>query len=361
MDEEQLSYLVALSTVGGLGPARLKLLLNYFGKPKNIWQANRQQLADLKLPQNVISALFLTKEKLNPPAYFSLLSKQNIQIITLFDQTYPPLLKEIPDPPVVLYVKGDFAAGDKKAIAVVGSRKMTAYGRQVTEQLVAGLVQAGLTIVSGLARGIDGAAHKAAMEAGGRTIAVLGGGLNRIYPPEHKKLAEEIVQKHGVVVSEFVPDQPALPGNFPARNRIIAGLSRGVVVTEAAEDSGSLITAKLALDQGREVFAVPGPITSPLSRGPLDLIKMGAKLVSGVEDILDEFGFVAKKNASGQKTEADSPQERLILSLLENEAKYIDVLTRESGLTSAQVGSLLAMMELKGLVKRLGTGHYQMC
>lgn len=270
-----ISYLLALHSINGLGPIKLKEILDRFKDPKLAWEAQSKE----------------TRKNLEPESYAEAIKDQGIEWFTIYDEDYPLSLKEIYDPPVVLYYKGEITAQDQSAIAVVGTRRMTGYGKAVTEQFAKDLVARGLTIVSGLARGVDSEAHWTALRTGGRTIAVLGGGLNKIYPPENRNLAEEIVKGHGALVSEFPPNNPSLPGNFPARNRIISGLAKAVLVTEAAEDSGSLITARFALEQGREVFAVPGPITSSLSKGPIDLIKAGARLVTNADEILEDLGI----------------------------------------------------------------------
>ncbi len=270
---KNIPYLLALHSIDGLGPIRLKAILDYFKDPKLAWEAQDKKI----------------KSKLEPQEYAKSIKDAGISWITLFDDSYPKLLKQIYDPPVVLYYKGEILPQDENAIAIVGTRRMTGYGKAITDQFTQLLVGYGLTIVSGLARGVDSEAHLAALKSGGRTIAVLGGGLNQIYPPENKNLAEKIIAGFGAIISEFLPNALSQPGNFPARNRIISGLSKAVLVTEASEDSGSLITARLALEQGREVFAVPGPITSKLSKGPIDLIKEGAKPIFNVEDILEEL------------------------------------------------------------------------
>ena len=249
---------------------------------------------------------------------------------------------------------------DNKAIAIVGTRKVTGYGRIVTEKFATDLSQAGLTIVSGLARGADAIAHKSAIKSSGRTIAVLGGGLNKVFPPENIRLASQIADGFGAVLSEFPPDNPSLPGNFPARNRIISGLSLATLVTEAASNSGSLITARLALEQGREVFAVPGPVTSSFSRGPYELIKEGARIVMEAQEILEELGisenrFVELKTNS---LENMSDQEKSIISLLENEGKHIDEICRQLNLPAGAVSGTLLKLEIAGVVRSLGNGNY---
>jgi DNA processing protein len=272
------------------------------------------------------------------------------------------LLKEIYNPPLIIFYKGAWSEKDKNSFGVVGTRKITGYGKTVTQTLTQGLVEAGFTIVSGLARGVDTIAHESALECGGRTIAVLAGGINTIFPPQNTQLAGKISDGNGLYLSEFPPSYPHLSGNFPSRNRIISGLSKAVLVTEAAEDSGSLITARLALEQNREVFAVPGPITSSLSKGPIELIKQGAKLVYDINDILEEMGIEQNANlrpvhmSAGYKNLSDT--EKRILTCLENESGHIDQIVRTTQSTTAQISAALIKMEILGFVKNLGGGNY---
>lgn len=351
-------YLLALNSINGLGPVRLRALVEYFKDPKLAWEADGKALVEVGLPARVVDLIVSTRRSMEPPAYLESLSKSGIKWLTIYDENYPRLLKQIYDPPVVVFYKGDIQVEDEKAIAVVGSRKMGGYGRVVTEELTRQLVEHGFAIISGLARGVDSQAHKTAVNAGGRTLAVLGGGLNKIYPPENIGLAEQIINGHGAVISEFSPDEPSLPGNFPARNRIISGLSKAVLVTEADSDSGSLITARLALEQGREVFAVPGPITSSLSRGPIDLIKEGARPVSEIGDILDELGLSSRRFSSPITPDQLPQEERLVLAALENENLHIDEVCRKLNFPSSKISALLLKMELSGLVRSLGGGVY---
>lgn len=353
-------YLLALHSINGLGPIRLKAVLEYFQDPKLAWEADKDTLLGIGIPKNVVELLSETRKKFHPEQYFEELSKSGIKWVTIFDENYPRSLKQIYDPPIVLYYKGELKLEDEKAVAVVGTRKMTGYGRTVTEQFAKALVSGGFTIVSGLARGVDSAAHWATVNGGGRTIAVLGGGLNNIYPPENVRLVEEIILGRGAVVSEFPPDYPSLPGNFPARNRIISGLSRAVLVTEAAEDSGSLITARVALEQGRDVYAIPGPITSLLSRGPIGLIRDGARPISTPEEIFEELGVSAGNGGQvATKTQADlSADEKKVLEVLENDSLHIDEISRTLGLSAGIVAGSLIKMEIMGVVRNLGGGVY---
>jgi len=353
---KNIEYLIALHSIDGLGPVRLKNLLNFFKDPKLIWEASRDDLIESKLPLLLIEKILETRKNLDPNSYFESIEKSGIKIMTFFDDSYPKFLKEIYDPPLILYYKGEIKKEDEKAIGVVGTRKVTGYGKLVTEKFTKGLVAVGLTIVSGLARGVDSVAHWTAVREGGRTIAVLGGGLNNIYPPENIKLVDQIIWEKGAVMSEFPPDYPSLPGNFPARNRIISGLSKAVLVTEAAVDSGSLITARLALEQGREVFVVPGPVTSDLSRGPIDLIKEGARAVFEVADILDELNL--SRIPPANLVIDLNKEEKQILEILANENLHIDELCRVLNLSSAEISAKLIKMEITGLVKNLGGGIY---
>ena len=354
-----IQYLLALHSIDGLGPIRLKALVEYFKDPKLAWEANGSEIRSIGIPQPTVDLLLETRKKLNPEEYAKSIEGSGIKWATLFDDNYPAPLKQIYDPPIVLYYKGEILPEDERAIAVVGTRKMTGYGKAVTEQFTKGLVSAGLTIVSGLARGVDTQAHITALEEKGRTLAILGGGLNQIFPPENTDLAKKIEDGSGAVVSEFPPDYPSVAGNFPARNRVISGLSKAVLVTEAAADSGSLITARLALEQGREVYAVPGPITSSLSVGPIDLIKEGARPVSSAQDILDDLGINRAQSAKGKvQSQELSESEKSILDCLENESMHIDEICRKLNINTAVVSGTLLKMEIVGLVQNLGSGTY---
>lgn len=354
-------YLLALHSIDGLGPIRLKAIVDYFKDPKLAWEADVGEMRKIGIPQTVIDLLAETRKTLNPETYAGSIKDSGIKWMSIFDEDYPKLLKQIYDPPMVLYYKGEILPTDEKAVAVVGTRKITGYGRIVTEQFTKGLALAGLTIVSGLARGVDSEAHKTAVRENGRTLAVLGGGLNKIFPPENEKLVREIASGFGAVLSEFPPDYPSVPGNFPSRNRIISGLALAVLVTEAAEDSGSLITARLALEQGREVFAVPGPITSDLSKGPIDLIKEGARPVFSAEEILEELGISNRVAGLDSRVQGEvqlSEEERQVLEIIENEQRHIDEIGRELNVPAAKISALLLKMEISGLVQSMGAGIY---
>lgn len=355
---EDLKYLLVLHSVEGLGPSRIKKLFDYFGSFKEIWNCHINEFIQFKFPDQLIQNLKAAKRDLSPEEYILNLQKEEIKVLTIFDENYPERLREIHGAPMVIYYKGVLDASVLgNCFGVVGTRKPTGYGRVVTDKLTRELVEAGLTIVSGLARGVDTVAHISTIESGGKTIAVLGGGLSKIFPVENLRLAEKIASGFGAILTEFPPDYPHLSGNFPARNRIIAGLSKGVLVTEAAEDSGSLITARLAIEQGREVFAVPGPITSSMSEGTLVLLKDGAKLVSSVSDILEELGM---KNVPKVKV-ADlnlSKDENEILELIRDEGKHVDEIARTLKKPVSEISGSLLKLEILGAVKNLGTGTY---
>ena len=354
-------YWVLLSMVPQVGPSRFQRLLDAFGEAEAAWRAAPLPLARAGLDRRAIGGLAELRAKVDPAEVWQKLERLGVIVMTLADPTYPEHLREIADPPPVLYLKGGLLAADRWAVAVVGTRRMTAYGRQVTERLVGELARSGVTIVSGLARGVDALAHRAALEAGGRTLAVLGSGLDRVYPTEHAGLAREIVER-GAVISEFPLGTPPDALNFPRRNRIISGLSMGTLVVEAGETSGALITADFALEQGRDVFAVPGSILSPASAGPNRLIQEGAKLVASAQDILEELNLTAvAQHEAAREALPGNETEAALLRLLSSEPLHVDELGRTSALPVAQVSSALTMMELKGLVRQVGGMNYVRC
>lgn len=297
MKEDEKRYWLGFSAFEGIGPVRFRLLIKYFGSAQKAYEASERDLRKINLPEKIRESFLKFRKNFNLDSYFVRLKEKGITTLFYEEENYPNLLKEIDLAPPVLYIKLAENTNvkeifSKKAIAVVGSRKVTSYGEEVTRSITRELVLRGWCLVSGLARGVDRVAHETAIENRGITIAVVGSGLDKVYPPEHKLLEEGIVRSGGLIVSEYPLGAKVSPGNFPARNRIISGLSLGVVITEAALDSGSLITASFAAEQGRDVFAIPGPINSPLSEGTASLIKKGAKLVTKVEDILEELDYI---------------------------------------------------------------------
>jgi DNA processing protein len=358
-------YFLILSTVEGLGCRGAHRLLETYQTPSALFSASVQDLIQQGLPEFVARALLSDRLKFQAEAELAKCQQNQVQILTTWDEAYPPILKQTYDPPILLFVKGDVKCLSSPAIAIVGSRRATPYGVNTAEKLARELAQRGLTICSGLARGIDSAAHRGALEVHGKTIAVLGSGLDHIYPRENKKMAQQI-EKSGCVISEFPLGTSPSPQNFPIRNRIISGLCLGTCLVEAAEFSGSLITARLALEQGREVMAVPGNITSPNSFGPNLWIKQGAKLVQNWEDIVEELPRLIKEQVlTSQKAlpegrdgslflEVLTSSEKCVLELLrDDEASHVDYLLERSRLTSSELLSTLSELEMKDKIKQL--------
>jgi DNA processing protein len=364
ISDERLADLLVLTMVPGVGPLTCRSLLEQFGNPTRALDATLHELRDVPgVGQKLAEKIQDARKRTNGQAQLAQCRAAGVTLIARGDGRYPASLEEIPDPPEVLYVRGAFEPRDQLAIALVGSRKCTSYGMRIAERLATSLARTGFTIVSGLARGIDAAAHRGALKAGGRTLAVLANGLSQIYPPEHDKLADEVAA-NGAVVTELPMHQGPLAGLFPQRNRVISGLCLGVVVIEAAPRSGSLSTAHHAMEQNREVFAVPGPVDSLASRGCHRLIRDGARLVETVDDILEELGPLVKE----VRTAPDEPpvrhpvelmltdQERSLLGHLDGQPSGVDLLIARTGLTASQVMATLSVLELKRLVRRL-PGH----
>jgi len=352
----------AVARIDGLGPRTLKSLIETFGSLDRLLGASASdinQAARLKpeLARHILEARpdpGLAREVEH-------MQQSGIQVLCWDDAAYPERLKEIADPPVLLYIRGAREVLNTPCIAIVGSRAASEYGLRVSERLSGDLVRRGITVVSGLARGIDGAAHKGAVKAGGRTLAVLGHGPDEIYPPQHRRLADELLASGGAWVTEFKPRTESQPGFFPRRNRIISGLSLGVVVVEARQKSGSLITARHAVEEGREVFAVPGPITSPRSIGVHRLIQDGAKLVQGVEDILSETAELKDLAAVAPESKAQTAligREARIHALLSDEPQHVDLLIEDSSLPSHEVIQGLVTLSIKRLAEELPGKRY---
>ena len=361
---------IGFSAVHGIGPIRFKLLVEYFGTAIKSWEASPADLISIGFGEKLTQSLVDFRKRFNCQDFQNNLSQKSIKISTRIDTDFPPNLREIPDPPLVLYVKGTWPIESKRMIAVVGTRKPTAYGKEITQKLTRDLTLQRFVIVSGLALGIDGIAHQTTLESGGVTIAVLGCGVDIVYPPQHQNLYNDIIKRGGAIISEVTPGHTVLKGLFPARNRIISGLCLGVVVTEGAEDSGSLITARYAAEQGREVFAVPGPITSYLSVGPMKLLKTGAKVVTDVWDILEEFNIENNVKVSDQtnalehgkhllETKVLNQDERLVITIMSKKGQmHYDEIVRFSQMPSSNIGAILMGLELSGIIRSLGTGTY---
>jgi DNA processing protein len=353
-----LKYWVGFKLIPGIGRARFSQLLEYFGNLERAWHANPTELRAAGLDSKAIDSIMALRPKLSLEAEMEKLARYKVKVLTWNDMAFPAKLKEIYDVPPVLYIRGALTPEDEWAISVVGTRRITTYGRQVTEQIVRDLARNKITIVSGLARGVDSVAHRAALEAGGRTIAVFACGLDMVYPAENLKLAQQIMEQ-GALVSDYPLGVRPKAENFPPRNRIISGLSLGVLVTEAGEGSGALLTANLALEQNREVFAIPGSILSPASRGTNRLIQDGAKLVRDAQDILEELNLtMVPQQLEMKETIPSNEIEAQLLSYISFEPTHIDEICRESHLPISLVSSTLAMMELKGMVRQIGGMNY---
>ena len=360
--EDERAYWVALSMVAGIGPVRFQRLLDLCGGARAAWDATDFDLAAAGLERRTIAALRNLRKSVNPAELGERLKRQGIAAVMLSDDGYPPALREVADPPPVLFVRGRFTAGDHPSVALVGTRRASPYGVSVADRLARDLSAAGVTVVSGLAKGIDTAAHKAALSAGGRTVAVLGNGLDQIYPPENTALARRIVEADaGALVSEFAPGVPPDALNFPRRNRIISGIASATLIVEAGENSGALITADFALEQGREVLAVPGSILSPMSAGSNDLLKQGATPVTCVEDILRLLNTDFLTQTS-QPVARELPSlgafEATVYEALTREPRHIDEITRSTGLESRHTSAALTVLELSGLARQVGPMLY---
>ena len=354
-----LKYWLGFNAVSGIGPAKIQALLGAFGDLEPAWRATEDHLRDIGFDVRAIESLRETRRTLDLDRLVAQVETSGAHVLTWDNPDYPSLLRQISAAPPVIFVRGGFEPVDQWAVAIVGTRRLSAYGRLVAHDLATGLARNGITIVSGLARGIDGVAHRAALEADGRTIAVMGCGIDRVYPPEHRDLAHAIVAGQGAIVTDFPLGTEPSSANFPARNRLISGLSLGVLVIEAGERSGALITARFALEQDREVFAVPGNINSPVSVGTNRLIQQGAKLVMGIEDILEELNLrMASEQAAAQVVLPDSAEEAALLSQLSTQPLHVDDLGRLTGMPSYLISSTLTMMELKGMVQQVGGMNY---
>ncbi len=355
----ELKYWLGFNFVSGIGPAKIQALLGAFGTLEQAWRSSDGQLRDLGFDLRAIQSFDEVRRTFDLDRYVQQVEASGAKVLTWETPDYPELLREIPAAPPLIFVRGQMEPVDRWAVAVVGTRRLTAYGRQVTRDLVAGLAQNGITVVSGLARGIDGVAHRTALNEGGRTIAVMASGIDKIYPPEHRDLAHEIVAGRGAIITDYPFGAEPESNHFPARNRLISGLSLGVVVIEAGEKSGALITTRFALEQNREVFAVPGNINSPVSIGTNRLIQQGGKLVMRVEDILEELNLkMVADQAIAQVLLPESAEEAALISQLSSQPLHVDDLGRLTGMPSSLVSSTLTMMELKGMVQQVGGMKY---
>lgn len=363
---EERFFWLGWSQVPQIGPARFTAVLETFGNAEDAWNATEKELLPVLKPA-LTAQFFDFRETFSLEEYLEKMQKAKISFLTLEDKNYPLLLKQIKSPPFVLFYKGDEKmlkqVQHDTCIGIVGTRKITDYGRQVTESITTELVDAGSVVVSGLAMGVDAVAHQTTVDNEGKTIAVLGCGVDCCYPRENQRIYENILDSGGLVVSEYGIGQQPTVGSFPSRNRIIAGLSLGVLVTEGAADSGALITAKDAIAMDRKVFAVPGPVTSSLSQGTYQLIKSGAVVVSSGKEILDELGIPTSPfglRGAGKSIKGDNKDEQKVLDLLSEQELHFDELVRKTKIDSRELGTILSMMEMKGMIKTLSAGFFSL-
>jgi DNA processing protein len=356
MDDKK--YWIGFNLIKGIGAVRMQALIQYFGDLEAAWKASPAELAEARLGKILIERVVQAREGVDLEKVWEKIQNQGIKILTWQDESYPQRLKEIDQPPPVLYIRGEYLPDDLFAVAIVGTRRVTPYGRQITEELSAFLAANGITVISGLARGVDAIAHQSTLKTGGRSIGVLGSGVDKIYPPEHRGLAEQMI-KHGAIISDYAPGTPPDASNFPPRNRIISGLSLAVVVIEAGETSGALITAEFAAEQGREIFAVPGSILAPQSKGTNKLIQNGALPLLSVNDLMQALDLtrVGEHKAARKIIPADETEARL-MNVLSSEPLHVDEIRNQSELPIEKVSAALALMELKGMVRQVGGMNY---
>lgn len=352
------NYWIGFSLIKGVGAVRMKTLEDYFGSLERAWNAPLSDLMETGLSEKICQRIIQLRKELDLELYVQRIQSAGINFLLKDDENYPRYLKEIEQPPPVLFCKGEIILEDEWAVAIVGTRKVTHYGKQIAEEFSRVLADHNITIISGLARGIDGIAHKTTLEAGGRTIAVLGSGVDRIYPAEHKTLAEKIT-KSGAVISDYAPGTAPEASNFPPRNRIISGLAKATIVIEAGQTSGALITADFAASQGRNVYAVPGSIYNVQSKGTNKLIQKGAKPLLDIREVLEDIQVeLIQERKSLRKEYPIGLFEEKILRFLSEEPLHVDEITNLSEMSISDVSSNLAMMELKGLIKQVGGMKY---
>lgn len=361
MEKFEKAVLCLLHSINGIGHQSLKKIKTEFGSFEKCFFSNRAQLSKSFFKESVIDSIVTIRQKKDPSVFLEEIEKKGIEIVTIYESNYPEALRNIANPPILLYCRGNISIYQNFCIAVVGSRAATVYGKNVAYNLGKSLADYKIVVVSGMARGIDREAHEGALSNNGDTIAVLGSGIDVIYPWENKILYERICEK-GLVMSEFPPGSSPEPGNFPMRNRIISGLSRGVVVVEARLKSGALITADFALEQGKDVFAVPGPIKSQASAGTNNLIKQGALMFSGIEDIIAEYPDLMPSPANTDYKQPElvllDDKESVIIEHIGCEPCHFDSLLKITGFDIGQLSSILLDLELKGIVKLIPGNYY---
>ncbi|HEY93603.1 MAG TPA: DNA-protecting protein DprA [Dehalococcoidia bacterium] len=360
MSKNDIKYWIGFSLISGIGRVKFGLLENYFENMEDAWQAPPSELRKAGLDSGLVTSIIEKRDSISLDSEIEKMERLGVKAFTYRDDGYPKRLREIYDYPPVIYVRGEILPEDEWCLSIVGTRGATVYGRQIAEEITADLARNRITIVSGLARGIDSVAHRSALEAGGRTIAIFACGLDIVYPAENAELARRIIQ-NGAVMSEYPLGIKPRSDYFPRRNRIMSGMSLGVLVIEAGESSGAIITANIALEQNREVFAVPGSILSSASKGTNRLIQEGAKLVRDYTDILEELNLTAvARQIEIKELLPETDTEAVLIKQLGAEPVHIDEVCRSSGLPVSTVSSTLAMMELKGMVKQVGAMHYSL-
>jgi DNA processing protein len=357
MDER--TYWLGFHLIPSIGASRIARLIEAFGNLKTAWAADLPAFREAGINEKAATALISHRANINLDRERERVERAGATFLTLREDAYPRLLREIPSPPPVIYVKGEILPEDETSIGVVGTRRATRYGREMTRRLSSGLASAGVVIVSGLARGVDGIAHTEALDAGGRTIAVLGCGVDHLYPPEHRNLSERIMED-GAIISEFPIGTKPEARNFPIRNRLISGLSIGVLVVEAPKKSGALITSTFAADQGRTVFAVPGSAMSSASEGTHQLLRDGAVLAADVDDVLQELNLERRYAALENRRLLPNAtgDEQQVLQLLDGDPRHIDEIAIDTGINISQLSAMLLQMQLKGMVRDVGGQHY---
>lgn len=356
-----MNYLALLAHFPKITYARYKKLMNRFPEPEQAWLAEIPELIQAGWEEGIAHEFIAWREKIEPEKILELLARENIATLSIAEKNYPELLKQIADPPHTLFIRGKISDSSAPSIAIVGTRNYTSYGKQAADEIASALAERGIIVVSGLALGIDGIAHEAILHAHGKTIAVLGCGVDRdtIYPSAHRNLAERIIFQGGAIISEYPPEFKPTQYSFPARNRIIAGLTLGTIVIEAAEESGALITAKCALDYNREVMAVPHPITSDRGKGTNNLIKQGAALITSAQDVMEVLNLKnIKEIISNRENLPTSPTETAILQTLSKEPVHVDMIIKKTGLGSGATMSTLTLLEMKGRIKNTGGMMY---
>jgi DNA processing protein len=352
-------YHLAFSHFLPIGPIRFKRLIDFFGGARKAYEADKNRLSTI-IGEHTAENFILFRQTFDPIKKQDELKRKRITVLNQNDKKYPPQLKHISDPPICLYIKGDvegFNFEKNIFFGIVGTRKPTSYGVQIAKKISSELATLDVIIVSGMAMGIDAVVHRAALDSGGRTIAILGCGVDMAYPSCNRQLYADIIQHNGLVISEVPPGQSVVTGMFVLRNRLISGLSKGILVIEGMKDSGTLITARFAAEQGKDVFAIPSPITSPLSEAPNILLKQGAKLVTNVQDIIEELGLEIKTKT--QRVDNLNEVEEKIIEMLEKEPKSADELERQLGISIGELLQTLSILEIKKLVEKNSEGKYQ--